>query len=400
MRAVCAWELGAGLGHVARLGAFGKALAARGMEVTHALRDLHAVAEAGDWLQGRSLQAPWLARTLSGRDRVPPSHAGVLLEAGYASAETLTALVEAWRGLLEGQRTDVVVADHAPTAALAARLMGIPVVQFGDGFTVPPAGGDYFGDSMRRDLERVEQAAGQALASVNAVLADAGLTSLARVEDIWLADRTILATYPELDHHRGMQRLSGYEGRLESDGQDSDAWEAPGLPRVFAYLKPEGRLFQRALEVLHGARLDVRGYAGGMQPRLDTRGRVRWSPRPLAAAAIAGCDLVVGTGGHGLSCAALLAGKPLLLLPEFSEQWITARNVESMGAGLWVHPDADPRQLARSLRRLVDEPAFTRRAREFAERYGEQRARSTVRLAELAEKVRDLASADRGAYAS
>jgi len=32
----------------------------------------------------------------------------------------------------------VIVADHAPTALLAARVLGIPVILLGTGFTIPP----------------------------------------------------------------------------------------------------------------------------------------------------------------------------------------------------------------------------------------------------------------------
>ena len=68
------------------------------------------------------------------------------------------------------------------------------------------------------------------LDNVNAVLATGGLNPLSHVGQLWSADRTILATYAELDHHRGADRECPYEGRLEDDGVDTPGWRDFGMP--------------------------------------------------------------------------------------------------------------------------------------------------------------------------
>jgi UDP:flavonoid glycosyltransferase YjiC (YdhE family) len=159
---------------------------------------------------------------------------------------------------------------------------------------------------------------------------------------------------------------------------------------VFAYLRPGGRQFAPVSELLGRMRWHVRAYAGGLKPPPAGAARIDWSDRPLPTGALRDCDAVLCPGGHGLTCAALLAGKPVLVLPEFAEQMLTARNVEALGAGLCVHPAADARALRRALNRLADDAGMRARALEFATRHAAQRRSATVRLAEFAERVHGL----------
>ena len=46
--------------------------------------------------------------------------------------------MHAWITLLALVKPDTVIADHAPTALLAAHIAGIPCVAFGSGFEIPP----------------------------------------------------------------------------------------------------------------------------------------------------------------------------------------------------------------------------------------------------------------------
>ncbi len=62
----------------------------------------------------------------------------MLSAAGLADGEAVGRILSAWDGIFDRFRPDLVVADYSPLAAMAARGR-IPLVQVGNGFTVPPA---------------------------------------------------------------------------------------------------------------------------------------------------------------------------------------------------------------------------------------------------------------------
>lgn len=403
MRAMFAWELGGGLGHLGRYAPWAAALAARGATLVNVLRDLPSAARDLARLPGTMLQAPVLLHGPLNRRVDAACYAEILLHAGYGNAETLGALVQAWRSTIDLVGPAIMIADYAPTAMLAARVAGIPVVHVGDGFTIPPAGRSSvaLGDSEVGQASRVGRAEEQVVNAVNCVLHEIGAPTIVGISDLLAADMTILATYAELDHHRGQRDAnSSYEGHFDLVGGDSFHWRASGGPRILAYLKPDARQFGPIVESL--ARLPVQTiiYAGGLtaDARVPAGADLTWSARPLPMqAALPDADLVICHGGHGTVCAALLAGKPLLVLPMNEEQLLTAQNVARLGAGEFVHPAIGLKEVRRALNRCLDSPALASAAAGFAARHAPWRERSTARLAEQADRMIDLAKTATGA---
>jgi len=134
-RFLYAWELGSNLGHLATFEPVAQQLRQDGHHVTFAVRETHACATFLDdrfaWLQAPRFDG-------STGMAAPASYADILAGVGYADPAALMGLVVAWRTLLQLARPQLVFADHAPTAILAARTLGIPVMLFGPGFTMPP----------------------------------------------------------------------------------------------------------------------------------------------------------------------------------------------------------------------------------------------------------------------
>ena len=64
--------------------------------------------------------------------------AELLFEQGFAAPHALAARVQRWRDLFDVVAPSAVITDHAPTALLTARALGIPAVQLGTGFAIPP----------------------------------------------------------------------------------------------------------------------------------------------------------------------------------------------------------------------------------------------------------------------
>ena len=135
-RILVAWELGGGAGHLTNLRIISRALRARGHEIVFALRELSRVKGYFDLSDTTVVQAPiWLRRS-----RLPPSlsYAEILNRVGYLDADDLTALLAGWQELLRLVKPDLMIAEHSPTALLAARLEGVRRVALGTGFETPP----------------------------------------------------------------------------------------------------------------------------------------------------------------------------------------------------------------------------------------------------------------------
>ena len=79
MRVMYCWELGGGLGHLARFAPWARELAARGVEIVYALRDLAAAARLEGLPPGERVQAPVLLRGPLAPGFEPASYAEILL---------------------------------------------------------------------------------------------------------------------------------------------------------------------------------------------------------------------------------------------------------------------------------------------------------------------------------
>jgi len=369
IRILYAWELGAGLGHVSRFVPLARALAERGCAVTWALSDLAPAAALLPPGAATLLQAPRFRGQVTGLPEPQLAYSEVLLRHGYASAEHLSPLLREWRALIAAARPDLIITDHAPTALLAARGLGCARARIGTGFCCPPAATPEapMMPWMPPDAARSRQSGQQVLDSINGALQAAGAAPLATLAQMHEADEDFVTTYPELDHYP--QRSTPRWGAvLGSEGGLAPAWPVVLGPRVFAYLRarqPQTAVLLRTLRRKHYATLV---YCPDLTPQARAEFQsptLRFSDQPLDIVAVsAASDLVICGGGHGTVCAALLAGKPLLLMPEMAEQAITAWNVEALGAGLGLASGQESR-VGALLTRLLHEPGFGRAAQQF-----------------------------------
>ncbi len=374
-RIVLAWELGANFGHLGSLAPLARALAARGHAVEFVLRELH----RGQAVLGADgfgmLQAPlWLGRT----PPLPPapSYAGVIRRCGYHAPAVLGALVDAWVALLDLIEPDLLVLDHAPTAVLAARCLGVPCVRFGTGWAAPPAEAPLpsVAPWTKPDPRRLWVAESQVLAAVNAVLKGRDRPPLARLADLFQLAGDALATFPELDHY-GARPGVRYWGAVErAVASTPPVWpKAPG-PRLFGFVDSRYAAFEPLVAALAGLGLPVLLYARDLPEdraaslSTATLGVVT---RPVDfEAAVRAAELVICHGGHGAVAGALRAGRPLLLLPRQSEQMLLAYRVAATGAAVSVAlRRSGSANHAAALRRMLDSPSFAAAAQGLAARF-------------------------------
>jgi len=84
---------------------------------------------------------------------------------------------------------------------------------------------------------------------------------------------------------------------------------------------------------------------------------------------ISSADLVVSYAGSGMVCCALLAGVPLLLVPQNVEQYMFSCRVDALGAGVVMGTNRSEADFRISLQQLLDEERFRVAAKAFASRH-------------------------------
>jgi UDP:flavonoid glycosyltransferase YjiC (YdhE family) len=368
-----AWEFGANLGHVGAFMPLARALRAKGHEV-HWMVTQPAV--VGDFLASEGftwLAAPTLPEVT--RPGPPLTYADILLRFGYADPRTLFGLAGGWREAMRLTGAQLVLADHAPTALLAARTLATPVMLFSNGFTAPPRRSPL--PNMRPWTPVPEQTLGQldraALSSINAVLARHDCAQMQHLAELFDVAEEALVTFPELDHYpdRGPAR---YWGSLPSAGAGQPvAWPAAGGRRIFAYLRAESPHHEAVLAALHALGQAAAIYFPDMPPALAARysaTHLSYLDQPADIEQMTReADLAITYASLATTTAFLLAGKPLLMLPGHLEQFMVARRVEEMGAGRLVNPEQPPGDLRGVLADLIDNPAWRTNAEAFAAKY-------------------------------
>lgn len=370
-RVLFGWELGKGNGHLRPFLPLLRALEGRGWEVAVAQHNTAVAASellAAGW---PVFQAPVCMNEFSGIAPDPANHTEIYLGAGFAHAETLTGLVGGWRALFRAFEPDLVIGNFAPSLMLAAHASGIPAIRIGSGFSTPPHEGRPplirpWSPGLDARLERAET---HALRTANAVIRALGRPPIASLASALDGGATLLTTLPEVDPFHPRATAHEYVGPLpltRLGGQEG------GPPEVFASLLMEQPHAEAALQALAACGLRVWAYVPDSTPdwcaRISTGGMLV-SSRPFdMQTALSSCRAVVTYGGQSVLVSSLLAGRPLLILPDNAERCLVAAKVCALGAGIAVGTAERPARVAVALKRILQEAAFTEAARKFEER--------------------------------
>ena len=365
-----AWELGAGTGHVTTLLPLARAMAARGHEVRFLLRDISAGAD----LEGAQAIPREGAPVWVGPPTVaaPLNLGEILLNFGYHDPPQHKALVDAWRERLRDSHA--VVANVAPAAHLAARTLGIPSFEVSQGFHAPPPG---MPSAPLRHWEaaprsRLEASDRRVLEVINSVLSGHGAPKLSTIGELF-EGRLMLLTYPELDIYpeRGP---SDYYGITDSgEGKSVPDWPQGSGPRLFAYLYSYFGGLDALLAAIAARKQPALIFCRGLDPKLQDKYRdssIRFTAEPMAVSRmLPRADMVVCHASHQMTAQALLAGKPVLLLPTQLEQFLIMRRLVRFGAGLGVAPEVPNADYAAALAAMHRNRSYAEKARDFARRY-------------------------------
>lgn len=391
-RIAFAWELGGELGHAMAISTLARMLHARGHRIAYIFRELHQLHYIADSSQYDIFQAPVSVAEGHGSP-IPVSFAEILIGCGYDTPRHLSGMLAGWLALLQRWKPDLVVSDFAPSALLAARVLKLKRVAYGNGFAIPPRLSPLpaFRFDEPVDPKRVADADARALASANGALARVGAPPLRSLAQQFETDEDFLATFPELDSY-GNRPQAGYWGpRFSADSGASVHWPAGKGKRVLVYLKNNMANLDAIIAALAASDYRVAAFIPELQKerRQVLQGPTRIvAEKPMRLAPLLQeCDLFISQGGN-VCVGALMSGVPQLVIPGQYEQYLTGRRLEQVGAGLWLDATAKQGEISGALQRLLGSPRFITAARAFAHRYrtyspAEQQRRIVARIEEI-----------------
>jgi UDP-N-acetylglucosamine:LPS N-acetylglucosamine transferase len=390
-RILFTWELGGALGHLTSIRSLADHLLQLGHEIHLAVRNTIFVAETMHGLAVTFHAIPnW--RTPK-TPLVNPVHtfAHVLHNVGYRDSDELATLLRSWQSILHRVKPHLMVCEASPTALLAARGSGIPIVHVGTGYAVPPESYPLpdicFWNPADPESSRSDEDA--LTSNINRALDAIGSPPLLRLPDLFDAKLTALWTVKELDHYRN-RSTDNYVGSIAQLPGDQPPWPAVSGPRVFAYLKPFPELPQ-LLQQLQRRRVCALIYGPTLPPEIATRfhsENLHFTAKPINISYVSrSAALAITNAGHSLALEMLLAGVPLLCFPILLEQHVLARNIDALGGGKYCSPWRSDR-IGKSLDALLDEPSYKAFAQAFANRYS--RLQASEQAASLAARISAL----------
>jgi UDP:flavonoid glycosyltransferase YjiC (YdhE family) len=286
--------------------------------------------------------------------------------ARYFRAQRIREHVERDRAAIAEYHPDLVVVDMQPTAAVAARSMGLPVLSLADA--------DFLSPSPRAWMPWLTLAPDalipypSCLPAFNEVLASLALDSIDSVTELLWGDVTLVPSSAELEpvvEPPAGIRPAVHVGPLY--------WDPPAvmplLPQdtegahIYVTIGSGGmiseRILQCVLDALSQANLSVFVSTGlGSRAGLRRATNVHYGGFTGLTNAILWSDVVVTHGGYSSVLATISLGRPQAVIPLMSEQETNGRElVEQSGCGLLIRStrtDSDKRGL-RFLNRFTGE---------------------------------------------
>ncbi len=386
------WELGGGYGHLYRLSILATALHQQGHDISFIVRDL----KRANYVLEREgfpvLQAPIHLH----KSALPISlnYAEVLFRCGYQDHHALAGLFKAWRLSLEQVQPHLLIADHSPTALLAARSLGIKRILIGTSFQSPPHTSPMpslqpWKKVSRQNLLGSEE---KALRLVNNLLRQLNIPTLENFAEVLSVDKDFLCTFPELDHYGSRQNAKYWGPVIQSATGNTPDWPKQKGEKIFVYISASHAQFKYLINHLNSLKLPVLVYARD----LPTQFIDNWQSPYLTFArepvdlsqVVKQCRLVISHGGHGTSATMLLAGIPMLIIPQHLEQTLLGYRLAQQGLAVMVNPVEKQIHYADLIKKILNSEGFYRKSQTVENQY--QSFDSKAQIAEIADHCQQL----------
>lgn len=257
----------------------------------------------------------------------------ILSAMGLADVEAVKHLLDGWNDIFQRTRPDLVIADFSPMAALAARHR-IPLVQLGNGYTLPPHRMKRFPPLHRFSPPQWPEE--ETLAAVNRAARAIGQAPLDHLPQLFWGNACLVQQFPLLDPY-DTQRLEPLDGPMFDR---PPAAKSPDADKIFVYLSGGYAIHPSLVAALRPFAPRLRLHAPVLPPEqaeeLRRAGaRIDDAPLPLSEI-LPQTRLIVHNGGPGVAAEALVAGVPQLVLSAQVEQDFNGQALQRIGVGKYV----------------------------------------------------------------
>lgn len=359
-RILLCWEIGTDYQHLLSLQSIARFYQGKGHEVWVAGRDVTKLRRLFSDVKINVIQAPHSdsAAELGVEKQAPRSYADFLRRCGFHHSDALSGLMSAWRSMFSFIKPDLLLCDHAPVALLAARglLRGgrygqdrnSPVAKIAVGmpFSVPddnrPAGVFFAGDLAKSDIVRYED---DIVKVINKVCIEFSIPCINNLADLLSDfDQCIFQTYSELDHY-------GYRSHVQRDkttyvGTVVPDFTEPALfphfrgPKIYCHVKGtvETPVLLKTLQAIECSAIVL---ADGIPSAIINAHKSRhilYVDKPVNMQdVLSQSTFAILNGGINSVSLFMKAGIPVALFPLHIEQFLMAKRVEALNAGLQLN---------------------------------------------------------------
>jgi hypothetical protein len=373
---LCVWEQGAALGHLSKLRLPIECALQLGHRVVLAARELHRVPEALAGLPLELLPAPFKQNVQPADQSAFLSFTHVIARQCFSSASELQVYLQAWQGIFQLVRPDLVLFEHSPTALTASYGLPFRKVAVGSGFTCPPLplpGAPFapFNTTALTPevLARLKDDDMWLLAVVNQARSALAMPHLPSLADIYgQLDDQFLMTFPETDHF-GARPGQRYLGPTALSAKPAAVWPDLSGPRVFGYLQLMPSL-ELLLRDLRASGVNALLWVTDLPPPLRqaySSPRMKFLDQLVDLHSVAAqADWAISHGNHSTLSTLMVAGLPQLLIPRHQEQLLVSRRLVEQGSALIAFQDQP--SFAREIHTLLTNPLLRANAVALAKR--------------------------------
>lgn len=358
-------ELGRSSGHLAKLADYAVELEAQGYSVKLVCHDLQGAHQIPEFFDIAIFQAP-VFRDVKNKSGLGETnylnYSSILRSNGYAEPQTLAPLLRGWLHLQATLDADMVIADHAPTAILAAKLLKIPSILTGSGYSVPPLTSPMqticpWKEPREADLLYEDQ---EVVQVVNDTIIELGFSEirLKHAKDMFSDAAQWIFSIPEMDHYG--PRDQPYVVRwTNTTPRSNPVWPRAHGDKLFVYLHADSFYLRPLLEQLQlsqqPALVVVPGVSSGLIERYhDTNITLQRELVNLKLTADQ-CNLFINNGEHDIVYELLSYGIPSTLLPSEPQQVMLAYQLAQKGYSFVGPATVDELDLPALLQRTRDQ---------------------------------------------
>ena len=370
-RALLAWQIGDGRGHITKLRIIGEALTSRGVSCSAALIDLEHAAELKHVTTSivRVPRPPYFHHLRLDAGYPPAATYGEFLgDLGFASSRIVSKHLGYWRDVMISTKPQIVIAEQAPTALLAARSLKIPTVALGTTYTLPPTNLKEF-PILLDEFIRCKWSEADMCAEISAAVEPFGLPSLSHLAELYTSDLALPVGIHMLDPYADVRVEPRLPPRIDVEAREQP-WTLK-RDEVFVYLSTSNRSDAGIADALARLRVPLRVYIAGTNPEhvhvFRSRG-IRVEQRPVRHKKIVRSSRIMfHSGSYGTMCLGIRGGIPQVTAPQQLEQLYNGRRLAREGGGYCIEPN-DGQVYFDRIMELYESRQARREAIELAER--------------------------------